>query len=88
MKINAGLPLPSTDAFARALYTIDIGQNDFTSNLKSIGVAGVKQYLPSVVNQISWTVKVSRKNNTQFFAKENCQTKDSNQILYSIFHLF
>ncbi|XP_078170227.1 GDSL-like Lipase/Acylhydrolase superfamily protein [Carex rostrata] len=52
-----GLPLPSTDAFARALYTIDIGQNDFTSNLKSIGVAGVKQYLPSVVNQISWTVK-------------------------------
>ncbi|KAJ4798164.1 GDSL esterase/lipase [Rhynchospora pubera] len=54
---QSGLPLPSPDNFAHALYTIDIGQNDFTSNLKSIGVAGVIRYLPSVVNQISWTVK-------------------------------
>ncbi|KAF8698175.1 hypothetical protein HU200_035692 [Digitaria exilis] len=49
--------LPSPDIFGRALYTIDIGQNDITSNLGSGGVETVKQSLPSVVNQISWTIQ-------------------------------
>ncbi|WVZ82409.1 hypothetical protein U9M48_029675 [Paspalum notatum var. saurae] len=39
--------LPPPDIFGNALYTIDIGQNDFTSNLGSLGVEGVKQSLPS-----------------------------------------
>ncbi|TKW20105.1 hypothetical protein SEVIR_4G063800v4 [Setaria viridis] len=49
--------LPPLDIFGHALYTIDIGQNDFTSNLGSLGVETVKQSLPSVVNQISWTIQ-------------------------------
>ncbi|CAL5051191.1 unnamed protein product [Urochloa decumbens] len=49
--------LPPPDIFGRALYTIDIGQNDFTSNLGSLSVETVKQSLPSVVNQISWTIQ-------------------------------
>ncbi|KAJ1258134.1 hypothetical protein BS78_10G051100 [Paspalum vaginatum] len=49
--------LPRPDIFGNALYTIGIGQNDFTSNLGSLGVEGVKQSLPSVVNQISWTIQ-------------------------------
>ncbi|KAG0498142.1 hypothetical protein HPP92_002833 [Vanilla planifolia] len=32
--------LPSHEIFRQALYTIDIGQNDFTSNLASIGIGG------------------------------------------------
>ncbi|KAJ3683084.1 hypothetical protein LUZ60_013311 [Juncus effusus] len=54
---QSGLPLPSADVFSSALYTIDIGQNDFTSNLKRIGISGVKRYLPLVIKQISSTIK-------------------------------
>ncbi|XP_010251552.1 PREDICTED: GDSL esterase/lipase At4g01130 [Nelumbo nucifera] len=50
-------PLPSPDIFGKSLYTLYIGQNDFTSNLKSIGIAGVKEYLPQVVAQIAATVQ-------------------------------
>lgn len=49
--------LPSPDIFGKSLYKVYIGQNDFTSNLKSIGIHGVKQYLPQVVSQIADTVK-------------------------------
>ncbi|PIA34473.1 hypothetical protein AQUCO_03700027v1 [Aquilegia coerulea] len=49
--------LPSPRIFRRSLYTIYIGQNDFTSNLASIGLSGVKQYLPDVVAHIAGTVK-------------------------------
>ncbi|KAL6606150.1 hypothetical protein ACP70R_041803 [Stipagrostis hirtigluma subsp. patula] len=49
--------LPPSDIFGQALYTIDIGQNDYTSNLGSLGVETVKQSLPSVVNQITWTIQ-------------------------------
>ncbi|KAA8516132.1 hypothetical protein F0562_019311 [Nyssa sinensis] len=49
--------LPSPDIFGKSLYTFYIGQNDFTSNLGSLGIEGVKQYLPQVVNQIAYTVK-------------------------------
>ncbi|KAM0922390.1 hypothetical protein ACQ4PT_006193 [Festuca glaucescens] len=49
--------LPSPDVFGNSLYTIDIGQNDFTSNLASKGIEYVKQTLPSVVSQISGTIQ-------------------------------
>ncbi|WRX09969.1 GDSL lipase/esterase - like 7 [Theobroma cacao] len=49
--------LPSPDIFGKSLYTFYIGQNDFTSNLKAIGIEGVEQYLPQVVSQIAGTVK-------------------------------
>ncbi|KAG1330376.1 GDSL esterase/lipase [Cocos nucifera] len=49
--------LPPPNIFSEALYTIDIGQNDFTSNLNAIGIEGVKQYLPQVASQIAWTIK-------------------------------
>ncbi|XWS76928.1 hypothetical protein CRYUN_Cryun01aG0219200 [Craigia yunnanensis] len=49
--------LPSPDIFGKSLYTFYIGQNDFTSNLKAIGIEGVKQYLPQVISQIAGTVK-------------------------------
>ncbi|XP_077226783.1 GDSL-like Lipase/Acylhydrolase superfamily protein [Tasmannia lanceolata] len=49
--------LPPPDVFGKALYTLDIGQNDFTSNLAQLGTDGVKQYLPQVVSQIAETIK-------------------------------
>ncbi|KAK8970141.1 GDSL esterase/lipase [Platanthera guangdongensis] len=49
--------LPSKGAFEKALYTFDIGQNDFTSKLVAIGIKGVQQYLPQVADQIAWTIK-------------------------------
>ncbi|KAL6839560.1 hypothetical protein ACP4OV_030499 [Aristida adscensionis] len=53
---NSG-QLPPPDIFGKALYTIDIGQNDYTSNLGSQSIETVKQSLPSVVNQITWTIQ-------------------------------
>ncbi|ESW27869.1 hypothetical protein PHAVU_003G239200 [Phaseolus vulgaris] len=52
-----GSKLPSPDIFGKSLYTFYIGQNDFTSNLASIGIRGVQQYLPQVVSQIAATIK-------------------------------
>ncbi|KAL0787148.1 hypothetical protein Bca101_003394 [Brassica carinata] len=49
--------LPPSNIFGKSLYTFYIGQNDFTSNLASIGVDGVKQYLPQVIGQIAGTIK-------------------------------
>ncbi|XP_077210204.1 GDSL esterase/lipase At4g01130-like isoform X5 [Tasmannia lanceolata] len=51
--------LPQPDVFGRSLYTLDIGQNDFTGNLPYIGIEGVKQYLPQVVSGITETIKGS-----------------------------
>ncbi|PKU84142.1 GDSL esterase/lipase At4g01130-like isoform X1 [Dendrobium catenatum] len=45
--------LPSKGIFAKALYTFDIGQNDFAY----IGIGGDKQFLSQVANQIAWTIK-------------------------------
>lgn len=50
--------LPSKIVFGKSLYTFYIGQNDFTSNLASIGVERVKLYLPQVIGQIAGTIKV------------------------------
>uniref|UniRef100_J3MFG3 GDSL esterase/lipase n=1 Tax=Oryza brachyantha TaxID=4533 RepID=J3MFG3_ORYBR len=50
---NAQLPAP--DVLSNSLYTIDIGQNDLTSNLGSQSIETVKQSLPSFVSQITST---------------------------------
>uniref|UniRef100_A0A453QSG1 GDSL esterase/lipase n=1 Tax=Aegilops tauschii subsp. strangulata TaxID=200361 RepID=A0A453QSG1_AEGTS len=49
--------LPPPSVFGDSLYTIDIGQNDFTSNLASQGIEAVKRTLPSVISQISQTIQ-------------------------------
>ncbi|KAI3444459.1 hypothetical protein Pfo_001124 [Paulownia fortunei] len=49
--------LPPPEIFGKSLYTFYIGQNDFTGNLASLGIRGVKQYLPEVVSQIASTIK-------------------------------
>ncbi|CAI9763829.1 unnamed protein product [Fraxinus pennsylvanica] len=49
--------LPPPDIFRKSLYTFYIGQNDFTGNLASIGIRGVKKYLPQVISQIASTIK-------------------------------
>lgn len=54
----AGTSLPQPDIFGKSLYTFYIGQNDFTGNLRSLGISGVKKYLPQVVSQIASTIKV------------------------------
>ncbi|KAL6575671.1 hypothetical protein OROHE_001048 [Orobanche hederae] len=48
--------LPQPDIFGKALYTIYIGQNDFTG-YASGGVAAVKQIQPQLVSQIVGAVK-------------------------------
>lgn len=58
--------LPSRGVFGKSLYTFYIGQNDFTSNLATIGVDGVKQYLPQVIGQIGGTIKVPTDNTITF----------------------
>nr|AFS60085.1 lanatoside 15-O-acetylesterase [Paphiopedilum concolor] len=49
--------LPPPDIIGQAVYTLDIGQNDFTSDLAIIGIEGVKQYLPQVAYQIGRTIE-------------------------------
>ncbi|XBH97550.1 hypothetical protein VPH35_127205 [Triticum aestivum] len=49
--------LPPPDVFGNSLYTVDIGQNDFASNLAAQGIERVKQTLPSVISQISETIQ-------------------------------
>ncbi|KAF6162079.1 hypothetical protein GIB67_008208, partial [Kingdonia uniflora] len=49
--------LPPSDIFGNALYTLHIGQNDFTSNLPSVGLGGIKDISWQVVSKIDETVK-------------------------------
>ncbi|KAI3444458.1 hypothetical protein Pfo_001123 [Paulownia fortunei] len=49
--------LPQPDIFGKALYTIYIGQNDFTGFAASAGAGGVKQIEPQTVSQIVSAVK-------------------------------
>lgn len=51
--------LPPKDIFNKALYIFDIGQNDFTGKLATIGIQGVKQYLPQMALQISAGIEVN-----------------------------
>ncbi|OMO64375.1 Lipase, GDSL [Corchorus capsularis] len=52
-----GSKLPSPDIFGKSLYTLYIGQNDFTSYLGSVGIKELRQYLLQVISQIAYTVK-------------------------------
>ncbi|CAN0884631.1 GDSL esterase/lipase At4g01130, partial [Linum grandiflorum] len=49
--------LPSPSILGKSLFTLYIGQNDFTSNLADIGIGGVKQFLPQVIAQIASTIE-------------------------------
>eukprot|EP00249_Psilotum_nudum_P034356 c53312_g1_i1 orf=170-1318(+) len=49
--------LPKPDDFSRSLYTIDIGQNDFTSRLTELTIDQVKSFLPDVVDELGAAVQ-------------------------------
>ncbi|XP_020270659.1 GDSL esterase/lipase At4g01130-like [Asparagus officinalis] len=55
--VSIGGYLPPRNVFSQSLYTIDIGQNDFTSNAGTLGIEGIKQYVPQVASQIASTIK-------------------------------
>ncbi|XP_028549044.1 GDSL esterase/lipase At4g01130-like isoform X2 [Dendrobium catenatum] len=59
--------LPSKGIFAKALYTFDIGQNDFAY----IGIGGDKQFLSQVANQIAWTIKELYNNGGRTFMTQS-----------------
>ncbi|KAG8391906.1 hypothetical protein BUALT_Bualt01G0235700 [Buddleja alternifolia] len=52
---NTNLPQP--DIFGKSLYTIYIGQNDFTGYASSAGPGGVKQIEPQIVSGITSAIK-------------------------------
>ncbi|KAF9600069.1 hypothetical protein IFM89_002542, partial [Coptis chinensis] len=57
LELGPSEQLPSSNIFGKSLYTLYIGQNDFTSNLAAIGISGVQQYLPQVATQIFGTIQ-------------------------------
>lgn len=61
--LAGGTKLPHHSVLKKSLYVFYIGQNDFTGNLAAIGIKGVQQYLPDVVDQIAYAIKVSTCNN-------------------------
>ncbi|KAF5945005.1 hypothetical protein HYC85_015233 [Camellia sinensis] len=56
---NGSNNLPQTDIFGKSIFTFYIGQNDFTSDLGSLGLSGSKIMLFKVVSQIATTIKAS-----------------------------
>ncbi|KAI8023629.1 GDSL esterase/lipase [Camellia lanceoleosa] len=56
-KSNGSKNLPQPDIFGKSIFTFYIGQNDFTSNLGSLGMSGSKIMLSQVVFQIAATIK-------------------------------
>ncbi|KAL7239020.1 hypothetical protein ACSBR2_005005 [Camellia fascicularis] len=54
---NGSNNLPQTDIFGKSIFTFYIGQNDFTSDLGSLGMSGSKIMLSEVVSQIAATIK-------------------------------
>ncbi|CAL5397733.1 unnamed protein product [Camellia sinensis] len=54
---NGSNNLPQTDIFGKSIFTFYIGQNDFTSDLGSLGMSGSKIMLSRVVSQIAATIK-------------------------------
>ncbi|KAF5929884.1 hypothetical protein HYC85_000094 [Camellia sinensis] len=56
---NGSNNLPQTDIFGKSIFTFYISQNDFTSDLGSLGLSGSKIMLFKVVSQIVATIKVS-----------------------------
>ncbi|KAK7258553.1 hypothetical protein RIF29_24133 [Crotalaria pallida] len=56
-KIRFGANLPSPDIFGKSIYTIYIGQNDFTSKLAYGGINALRGYIPQIISQIDATIK-------------------------------
>ncbi|KAI4372541.1 hypothetical protein MLD38_010758 [Melastoma candidum] len=54
---KGGTHLPSPGIFTKSIYTFYIGQNDFTSELAAVGIAGVQRHLPQVAEQIAASIK-------------------------------
>lgn len=51
--------LPRPGDFSKALYTLDIGQNDLHAGLKSMTEKQLLAYLPNIINQFSQAVEVT-----------------------------
>ncbi|XP_058742582.1 GDSL esterase/lipase At4g01130-like [Vicia villosa] len=56
-KCSSDTKLPSPDIFGKSLYTLYIGQNDFTNKLADIGKGGMGEILSQIVSQIAATIK-------------------------------
>jgi hypothetical protein len=53
--------MPKADYFSKALYTIDIGQNDLTAGYKlNLTTEQVKANVPDMLGQFSNAVKVKQ----------------------------
>ncbi|CAL5397762.1 unnamed protein product [Camellia sinensis] len=65
---NGSNKLPQTDIFGKSIFTFYIGQNDFTSDLGSLGMSGSKIRLFKVVSQIAATIKKIPHNNSDLDA--------------------
>ncbi|KAJ0989298.1 hypothetical protein J5N97_007654 [Dioscorea zingiberensis] len=51
--------LPPKDmTFNKSLYIFDIGQNDFTGMLATVGLEGVKKYFPQMISQLTEKIKM------------------------------
>lgn len=55
--IRRGIPRP--EDFSKALYTLDIGQNDLTGALKLMGEKQVLASIPGLIDQFTQAVMVT-----------------------------
>ena len=51
--------LPRPDDFKKAIYTIDIGQNDLAYVFRTLGVEASQAEIPDIVNQFAASIQVS-----------------------------
>ena len=52
--------LPRPEDFSKALYTLDIGQNDLQAGFKSMTEKQVLESIPSIIDQFALAVEVTR----------------------------
>lgn len=65
--IKSHLPksnLPKPEEFTKALYTLDIGQNDLAAGFKSMSDDQVLASIPNILNQFDQAVQVSPYSNS------------------------
>ena len=51
--------LPRPEDFAKALYTIDIGQNDLSVGFRTMSFDQLRAAMPDIINQLASAVQVS-----------------------------
>lgn len=56
---RARLPVP--EHFSKALYTMDIGQNDLAAGFRKMNMEQLHAAIPDIVNQLTAQVRVSSK---------------------------